>query len=172
MSYRTRFALRLVLAVTIGLLAVSGAVGLGGSARPAGATTSGPAANADWTNCNATAVSSAPAAVWVRIRQATQANKGLPASFWSNVSYRDDLARIICYESSFEAHAADSGQYGWYQMSQGLIASEQVTWDEYWHGSKAERMGWYQCLAGERYVAARYGTPAVAWQHEGTYGWY
>ena len=64
------------------------------------------------------------------------------------------------------------GQYGWYQMSKSLISSEHVTWDDYWDGSKTEGAGWYQCLAGERYIAHQYGTPAAAWQHEKQYGWY
>ncbi len=87
-------------------------------------------------------------------------------------TYRDDIAKIVCYESTFNYHAENVGQYGWFQMNQPLIESEGVTWDQYWGGSSSEHPGWYQCTAGERYIHDRYRNPAVAWLHEQVYGWY
>lgn len=131
-----------------------------------------PDANSNWTACNDSAVKSAPGVLWERIKEATESHRDLPATFWSNIGYRGDIAKIVCYESSFDWHASNDGQYGWYQMSKSLISSEGVSWDEYWYGSKTAPAGWYQCVAGELYIKNRYGTPAAAWQHEKEYGWY
>jgi len=138
-------------------------------------TTSPPSvveANSHWQWCNSEAVSSAPAVLWSRIQSATGAHHDLPSTFWSDGTYRADIAKIVCYESTFNYHAENVGQYGWFQMNQPLIASEGVTWNEYWGGSSSEHPGWYQCTAGERYIHDRYRNPAVAWLHEEVYGWY
>jgi hypothetical protein len=145
---------------------------LGAAATPAHAAVR-PSVNSHWTSCNEQAVKSAPKVVWEQIEAATTDNKDIPSTFWSNRTYRQDITKIVCYESSYDLHATSpGGQYGWYQMSKSLISSEHVTWDDYWDGSKTEGAGWYQCLAGERYIAHQYGTPAAAWQHEKQYGWY
>ncbi len=130
------------------------------------------AANSHWQWCNSAAPGSAPAVLWARIASATDTHSDLPRSFWSNGTYRNDIARIVCYESTFGYHAENGPQYGWFQMNPPLIASEGVSWNEYWSGSSSEHPGWYQCTAGERYIHSRYGNPAVAWQHEADYGWY
>ena len=130
-------------------------------------------ANSHWQWCNSYALRNTPPVLWSRIESATQAHKDVPGSFWSDGTYRDDIAKIVCYESTFEYHATNpSGFYGWFQMNQPLIASEGVTWNEYWGGSGTEHPGWYQCTAGERYIHGRYRNPAVAWLHEEDYGWY
>jgi hypothetical protein len=137
-----------------------------------------PHANSHWTWCNDQAVSSAPAILWTRMQGATTSHTDIPSTYWSDVTYRDDIAKITCYESTFEYHAENGSQYGLFQMSPSLIGSEGVTFDDYWWGSKATKTSkvegatWYQCTAGERYIHSRYGTPAVAWSHEENYGWY
>jgi hypothetical protein len=130
------------------------------------------AANSHWSWCNANAVSSAPKIVWTRIKTATADHKDLPSSFYGTEATRNEIVKIMCYESTFQWHAEAAGQYGWFQMSQSLIGSEGVTFNDYWNGSSSDAAGYYQCVAGERYIHNRYGTPAVAWQHEYTYGWY
>jgi len=157
----------------IWLLSVVGIAGAQATPAP-----SQPAAHAlqgvepHWTWCNQNAVKTAPAVVWVRIRSATSMNSDIPVTYWRHKEYRNDIAKIVCYESSFDYHAKSLGQYGWFQMSSSLIAAEGVTFGDYWSGSGTEAAGWYQCTAGERYIDGRYGTPAAAWAHEKTFGWY
>ena len=170
MAHRSRTATVLILGVVCGLLGIGWP---GQSAQAAAPTASArPQANSHWVDCDHTAVRSAPAVVWQRIEAASTGHNGLPADFWTDPTYRRDLTKIICYESSFDWHADGGGQYGWYQMSKPLIADESVSWNQYWDGTKSHQAGYFQCVAGERYVVARYGNPAAAWQHEGQYGWY
>ncbi len=131
-----------------------------------------PLAESQWNWCNTEAVRSAPAVVWTRLENATTAHGDVPQTYWSNVTYRDDIAKIICYESTFRYLAEDGSQYGWFQMSEPLIRREGVRFTDYLGGSATQAAGWYQCTAGERYIAARYGNPAAAWTHEENYGWY
>lgn len=170
--------------LTTATFVVSMAVSAALSAAPAGAVeiqaggaTVQPAsvmphANSHWYSCNSSAVGSAPEVLWTRIQQATEADHSIPASFWSTQGYRQDIVKLVCYESTFDYRAQNVGQYGWYQMSQGLIASEGVTFYNYWNGNRYHAAGWYQCTAGELYMLHRYGNPAAAWQHEEVYGWY
>ncbi len=131
-----------------------------------------PSANSHWDWCNAYAVSYAPKVFWARINEATGAHHDLPASYWTDLTYRYDIAKVVCYESTFDYHAEAPGQYGWFQMSEANIANGGVTLGEYWGGSKVAPPGWYQCTAGERYILSRYKTPVAAWAHEEIYGWY
>lgn len=143
-----------------------------GSASPA---TAGAAVrpSASWSNCNSSAPSRAPRVVVAKIKQVTSSHPSIPKAFWNNSGYRGDILKIVCYESTYRYHAAAAGaQYGWYQMSRSLIQSEGVSWRQYWDGNRASTAGWYQCLAGERYILHRYRTPAQAWAHERNYGWY
>ncbi|MHB1988812.1 MAG: hypothetical protein ACYCSF_12655 [Acidimicrobiales bacterium] len=171
MLHGVRHAIGLVLAASAALAGTGATVSLG--TPVASAASVHPEANGLWTSCNDTAGTSAPKVLWTRIHQATATHHDIPASFWSDPVFREDIVKIICYESTYDFHAsAVGGQYGWYQMSQSLIASQGVTWSEYWTGTPAAAAGWYQCVAGERYIKNRYGTPAAAWQHERDYGWY
>ncbi len=145
---------------------------LGAQAAPASAAAGVLRASLRWTSCQDSAISQAPALFWSRVKGATDTHHDIPMSFWTNRTYRDDIARIVCYESSFEYHAQNAGQYGWFQMNKPLIESEGVTFSQYWGGTRAERPGWYEATAGERYILRRYGNPAAAWQHESAYGWY
>jgi hypothetical protein len=168
MRPQIRLAIRLLLPIG-GLLASLAALGVtGATAGEAGATVT-EMANSHWTSCNDTAQGNTPSVVWTRIHTATD-EAGLPSSFWTQD--RLDIAKVICYESSYDWHAENGGQYGWYQMNTPLISSEGVSYNEYWYGTKAHQAGWYQCVAGERYIRSRYGTPAAAWAHERDYGWY
>ena len=136
------------------------------------AAAAAPLPRSHWGWCNAEALSATPAVVWARIKGATESHRGIPRRYWTDVTYRDDIAKIVCFESTWGYHAENGGQYGWFQMSSPLIATEGVQFQQYWGGSRKEGAGWYQCTAGERYIAARYGTPVVAWAHEENYGWY
>jgi hypothetical protein len=138
------------------------------AARAHAATT----ANSHWLDCNSQAVRETPRIVWDRIQNATYTHRDIPGSFWTNATYRGDIARIICYESTFNYHAENAGHYGWFQMGMPQIAGAGVTFDSYWYGTARENPGWYQCTAGERYIRSRYGTPLAAWEHEANYGWY
>lgn len=140
---------------------------------PATSQTPAAAANSHWGWCNDDAPRTAPAVLWARIKSVTYAHRDLPLSYWTNATYRDDLAKIVCYESTFGYHAVNRPYYGWFQMNPPLIRSEGVTFHAYWSGSRTEHHpGWYQCTAGERYIHSRYGNPARAWMHEADYGWY
>src|ERR1039458_3278036 len=160
--------------VTLGLLTVVSLSLPVVLARPASAAISAasPKANSHWDWCDSQAVKYAPSYIWARIDGATSMHKDIPSTYWSDLEYRIDLARIICYESTFEYHAENVGQYGWFQMDSGLIYYEGVKFDEYWSGSPTEPAGWDQGAAAERYIHARYGTPVAAWAHEMNYGWY
>lgn len=169
---RTRpIAVLVACAVMTASVTVAGVAALDG---PAGAATVSAVHPADshWTTCNDDAATSAPAVVMWRIQGATEDNHDIPADFWTNTGYRGDIAKIICYESTYYWHAENGPQYGWFQMNQPLIGSEGVSWNEYWNGTSAHEAGWYQCLAGERYILHRYGNPLAAWEHERYYGWY
>jgi hypothetical protein len=129
-------------------------------------------ANSHWDWCNQYGVGATPGIVWTRIYQATEDNGRLPKDFWTDGTYRADIARVICYESSDEWHAENGPQYGWYQMNIPLINSEGVSWNAYWSGTSTHHAGFWQCTAGELYILGRYGNPAIAWLHERDYGWY
>jgi hypothetical protein len=173
-GYRSARARILVLVVVAALSGFSlfSAAGRSHPSRSEAVLTASVGANSHWDWCNSAAVGSAPAVLWTRIDSATYAHRDLPGSFWSDPTYRNDIVRIVCYESTFGYHAENGPQYGWFQMNPPLIESEGVTWNEYWSGSSTEHPGWYQCTAGERYIHSRYGNPAVAWLHEEVYGWY
>jgi len=158
-----------VVLLTVALFPLSvAALGDAASAAPSGSS--------HWSWCNQQSAKAAPRLFWVRLKEATEQHHDVPSSFWSDVAYRDDIAKIACYESTFEYHAENVGQYGLFQMSSPLIATEGVTFAAYWNGSvvRSKHVGatWYQCTAGERYIHSRYGNPAAAWDHEETYGWY
>jgi hypothetical protein len=168
MFNRARLAIGLVLAgsalfTTAALAGVASVPVAGAAVRP----------NSGWMSCNDTAPSHAPGAVALRIKQVTTTHRTIPRSFWSNAGYRGDIEKIVCYESTYHYHAAAAGgQYGWFQMSRSLISSEGISWSQYWSGNRTRHAGWYQALAGERYILNRYGNPANAWAHERDYGWY
>jgi hypothetical protein len=164
----------LLLSSIVGVV-VLGAPALATAAAPAGttpATALAPRASANWRACNVHAAAEAPRVLWIEIKDATKGHRDIPASFWGNSIYRTDIARIICYESSFDKRATNSGHYGWFQMSRPNIAAAGVTFHQYWDGDLHGAIGWYQCTAGERYIRSRYGTPAAAWRHEADEGWY
>jgi hypothetical protein len=167
---RIMIGLLIVVISSLAVMGYSSAQGPG-VASQAGAPAM-PDASSHWTWCDDNTVKAAPAVLWTRIESATGMHSDIPGTYWSDVTYRDDIAKIVCYESTFNYHAENAGQYGWFQMSSSLVVSEGVHFDEYWNGSKTEHAGWYQCTAGERYIHARYSNPAAAWAHEETYGWY
>jgi hypothetical protein len=55
-----------------------------------------PRANSHWTWCNENAVGSAPSVLWIRMQSATDMHSDIPSAFWSNTTYRDDIAKIAC----------------------------------------------------------------------------
>jgi hypothetical protein len=162
-----------ILHVPLLALSLAAATAVVWQGAPATAQEARPQASSQLTWCNSNAVSAAPSVLWTRIKSATADHSDIPSSFWSDATYRDDSARIACYESTFNYHAINpAGYYGWFQMSKSNIVSESVTFSDYWYGSSTQHAGWYQCTAEERYIHARYGNPAAAWQHELDYGWY
>jgi len=135
-----------------------------------------PQGSSHWSWCDAESVKVAPRLLWIKMKEATEQHHDVPGSFWSNVTYRDDIAKITCYEATFEYHAQNASHFGLFQMSSPLIANEGVKFGQYWNGGTVHKVHvgatWFQCLAGERYIHARYGTPVAAWAHEENYGWY
>lgn len=124
-------------------------------------------------SCQTYAPSQAPHVFWVHFQQAVSAHRDIPRTFWRSRTYRRDVARIVCYESTFDVHAQNpAGYYGWFQMTRSLVSSEGVTFPHYWSGSHWDASGWYQVTAGARYIRSRYRNPAAAWRHEIDYGWY
>ena len=173
MLYLRRLATRALLGLATACAPVAIVAGaVAANPAPAAAAVQAPRAGAHWTSCNDQAVQSAPKVLWTRIAEATSSHSNLPWSFWSNPNYRRDIVKIVCYESTYNWHADGGGQYGWYQMSRSLIASEGFSFSEYWSGLGPHPAGWFQCTAGELYILNRYGNPAAAWAHERTYGWY
>lgn len=164
-----RVALRLLVGLGIVLGSSAAVTALSSSSAGAGTESS---ANSHWTWCNDYGSTHAPRVLYLRIESATKAHTRIPDSFWTNLSYRRDLARIVCYESTYYFHASAAGQYGWYQLSRSLMSRERVSWQHYWEGTKHHPAGWFQCVAGEVYVRDKYGTPLAAWRHEQAFGWY
>ncbi|HTZ42256.1 MAG TPA: hypothetical protein VMB79_00205 [Jatrophihabitans sp.] len=109
-----------------------------------------------------------PSWFYNRLTNAANDDSSIPNSW--GTSY--DMARIACFESSYQVHAENGSYYGLGQMSKSLIASENVSWDHYWNGSADHHIGYYQLLAALRYCKERYGSPANAWSHEVNYGWW
>jgi hypothetical protein len=146
-----------VVAISIGLtLAVGPAT--------ANAATS-PALKAAATRCSDT---TPPSWFYTRLTNAAKADDSIPNSW--GTSY--DMARIVCFESSYEVHATNGSYYGLGQMSKTNIAAYNVTWDHYWNGSSSHVIAFYQLLAALRYCKDRYGSPAAGWAHEVNYNWW
>lgn len=160
------------LSMMLGLSAATLAFSSAGNVASGAVTGSTASTNSAWSSCNKNAVASAPKVMWTRIEQVTKADGSIPSSFESNAGYRNSIVKIVCYESTYDYHAANASQYGWYQMSKSLMSSEGVSFTQYWSGSKSHAAGWYQCMAGELYIVDRYGNPSAAWKHEHVYGWY
>jgi hypothetical protein len=99
---------------------------------------------------------------------AAQDDSSIPDSWGTSL----DLARIVCFESSYETHATNGSYYGLGQMSKTNIAAYNVSWDHYWNGSSAHHIAYYQLLAAMRYCKDRYGSPAAGWAHEVNYNWW
>lgn len=109
-----------------------------------------------------------PSWFYTRLTNAANADPNIPNSW--GTSY--DMARIVCFESSYEVHAQNGSYYGLGQMSKTNIAAENVSWDHYWNGSADHTIAYYQLLAALRYCKDRYGSPANGWAHEVNYGWW
>jgi len=85
-----------------------------------------------------------------------------------------DIARIVCYESSYNPKAENpNGLYfGLGQMGKSQIADAGVSWSNYWNGTSVHAARYYQIVALLKYCKTRYGTPANAWAHEVADGWW
>ncbi len=99
---------------------------------------------------------------------AAQSDSNIPDSW--GTSY--DLARIVCFESSYQTGAVNGSYYGLGQMSKTNVLAANVTWDHYLNGSSTHHIAFYQLLAAMRYCKSRYGSPAAGWSHEVNYGWW
>jgi len=99
---------------------------------------------------------------------AAQSDSNIPDSW--GTSY--DLARIVCFESSYQTGAVNGSYYGLGQMSKANVLAANVTWDHYLNGSSTHHIAFYQLLAAMRYCKSRYGTPSAGWAHEVNYGWW
>jgi hypothetical protein len=109
-----------------------------------------------------------PSWFYPRLRSAARSDASIPDT-WGNSA---DMARIVCYESSYRVHASNGDHWGLGQMTSANIAYYNVSWDHYWNGSANHTIAFYQLLAALRYCKDRYGSPAAGWQHEINYGWW
>ena len=57
-------------------------------------------------------------------------------------------------------------------MSKSAISATGVSWTDYWSGTSVHAARYYQILAMLKYCKSRYGTPAKAWAHEVSDGWW
>jgi hypothetical protein len=99
---------------------------------------------------------------------AAQSDSNIPDSWGTSIN----LARIVCFESSYQTGAVNGSYYGLGQMSKTNVLAANVTWDHYLNGSSAHHIAFYQLLAAMRYCKSRYGDPATGWAHEVNYGWW
>jgi hypothetical protein len=96
------------------------------------------------------------------------AGDGVPSS-WGD-SY--NMAKITCWESSYNQDAVNGTHYGLTQMLQSNVTAAGVSWTCYWDGGCAKDRRYHQLLAAMRYALSRYTTPAAGWQHIRDYGWW
>jgi hypothetical protein len=154
---------RLRVLASIGMLA--GVLGASVAAPPVAAQTStGPSAAV--IRCQNPAP---PTWFYPRLQAAANtAGDGVPSSWGSSVN----MARIVCWESSFNVNARNGDHYGLGQMLPANIAAARVSFRCYWEGGCDRPKGYHQCLAALRYANQRYGSPAAGWQHIVNHGWW
>lgn len=99
---------------------------------------------------------------------AAQADGSIPDSWGTD----HNLARIVCFESSYQTGAVNGSYYGLGQMSKTNVVAYNVSWDNYLNGTAAHHIAYYQLLAALRYCKARYGSPAAGWAHEVSNNWW
>jgi len=87
-------------------------------------------------------------------------------SFGLSTNQMAPLARLWQRESGWNHHAANhsSGAYG---IPQALPGSKMRSAGRDWRSNPATQITW-----GLRYIKSRYGTPARAWAHSRSHGWY
>lgn len=117
------------------------------------------AATPDAMRCSST---TPPSWFYSDLVAAEKADRSIPDS-WGK-SY--DMARIACWESSYEPHASNGDHWGLGQLTKSNISTYNVSWDHYWNGSSTHAARYYQIVAMLRYCKARYGTPEKGWAHE------
>ncbi len=85
-----------------------------------------------------------------------------------------DIARIACYESSYNPKAVNpNGLYfGLGQLGKPQVAATGVSWTDYWNGTSVHAARYYQIVAMLKYCKTRYGSPSAAWAHEVADGWW
>jgi hypothetical protein len=87
-------------------------------------------------------------------------------SFGLSTNQMAPLARLWQRESGWNQRAANhsSGAYG---IPQALPGSKMRSAGRDWRSNPATQIKW-----GLRYIKSRYGTPARAWAHSRSHGWY
>jgi Transglycosylase SLT domain len=87
-------------------------------------------------------------------------------SFGLSTKQMAPLARLWQRESGWSHRAANhsSGAYG---IPQALPGSKMRSAGRDWRSNPATQIKW-----GLRYIKSRYGTPARAWAHSRSHGWY
>jgi len=109
-----------------------------------------------------------PSWFYTRLTNAARSDPNIPDGWGTS----HDMARIVCFESSYQVHAENGSYYGLGQLSKANISAANVSWDHYWNGSASHVIAFYQLLAALRYCKQRYGTPADGWAHEVKHGWW
>jgi hypothetical protein len=84
---------------------------------------------------------------------------------WSKRQFKY-LDRLWDRESGWNVHATNpySGAYG---IPQAVPGSKMASAGPRWQSSAKTQIRW-----GLRYIRGRYGSPARAWEHEISVGWY
>lgn len=104
-----------------------------------------------------------------RLHAAAHANGDAVPDSWGNSR---NMARIVCYESTYRPGAHNGQYYGLGQMSRTNVEAANISWRCYRDGGCAKPRSFHQLLAALRYAKARYGNPAGAWQHIQQHGWW
>ena len=150
MRFQRRFARAAVAAAMV--------VGLAAVASPAEAV--------DTSRCDNT---TPPSWFYPHLKDAAdQPGDGVPST-WGD-SY--NMAKITCWESSYNPDAQNGSHYGLTQMLRSNVEAANVSWNCYWNGGCPKDRRYHQLLAALRYANTRYGSPAAGWQHIRDHGWW
>jgi hypothetical protein len=87
------------------------------------------------------------------------------------------MAKIACYESTWDVHAVNGDYRGSYQIDVDYFPIGDCTYGKYWNGGNGRDGQWHnarfwQHVAAFRYILGRYANPCDGWSHELNYGWW
>jgi hypothetical protein len=131
-----------------------------------------PAASAEPASAGARAckTETAPAWFFTEMKRAARVSGDRVPSSWGTSK---NMSRIVHKESRYCPKATNGQYYGLGQMNRSAVVNEAgVSWSRYRNGTSAHPARYYQLLAALRYCERRYGSPANAWAHHQSHGWW